>query len=90
MASSASNAAMYCWNVAVAACDFLSNALSSVGESSALTRAEFLIDFARIPKRRVDSVSDSLYEAGEQLMIKVVLELPPSDSWRIRFSFESR
>jgi len=34
-----------------------SSPLSSVGESSALTRAVFLIDLARIPKRRVERVS---------------------------------
>jgi len=43
-----------------------------------------------MPKRRVESVSDSLYDDGEQLMINVVRELPPSDSWRIRVNLESR
>jgi hypothetical protein len=38
----------------------------------------------------VDLVSDSLNEAGEQQMIIVVLALPPSDSCKIRVSFESR
>lgn len=64
--------------------------MSSNGESSALTRAVFLIDFARIPKRSVESVSDSLYDEGEQLMIRVVREFPPKDSCRIRVSLESR
>ena len=64
--------------------------MSSNGESSALTRAVFLIDFARMPKRSVESVSDSLYDEGEQLMIKVVREFPPKDSCRIRVSLESR
>lgn len=64
--------------------------LSSADDNSVLTRALFLMLLARIPKRRVESVSDSLYEAGEQLMISVVRELPPRDSWRIRVSLESR
>jgi hypothetical protein len=68
----------------------LSSTLSSGNESSLLTRAWFLIDLARMPKRRVESVSASLYEAGEQLMMSVVRELPPSDSCRMRVNFESR
>lgn len=63
---------------------------NSALDISVLTRALFLILFARIPKRRVESVSDSLKDAGEQLMMSVVRELPPRDSWRIRVSFESR
>lgn len=64
--------------------------MSSSGESSALTRAVFLIDLARIPKRSVESVSDSLYDEGEQLMIRVVREFPPKDSCRILVNLESR
>ena len=90
MAISASSAAMYFWYCVFAALALESRCLSSAGESSWLTRALFLIDFARIPNRRVESVSASLYAEGEQLMMSVVLELPPSDSWRIRVSFESR
>lgn len=60
MASSASSAAMYFWYDELAALAFARRALSSSGESSALTRAEFLMDFARIPKRRVERVSSSL------------------------------
>lgn len=90
IAISASRAAMYFWYVELAAFAFASRALSSSGDSSALTRAVFLIDLARIPKRRVDCVSDSLYAEGEQLIIRVVRELPPSDSCRIRVNLESR
>lgn len=90
MANSASRAAMYFWYDVLAALAFASRPLSSSGESSWLTRALFLMDLARIPKRSVPSVSASLYEDGEQLMMRVVLELPPNDSCRIRVSFESR
>ena len=38
------------------------------------------MDLARVPNRSVDSVSASLYDAGEQLMMRVVLLLPPRDS----------
>lgn len=64
--------------------------LSSVAESSALMRAVFLIDLARMPKRNVPRVSDSLYDDGEQLMMRVVREFPPRDSCKIRVSLESR
>lgn len=90
IATSASKAAMYFWNEVFATLALVSRFLSSAGESSALTRAEFLMDLARIPNRRVERVSASLYDDGEQLMIKVVRELPPRDSCRIRVSFESR
>ena len=46
-------------------------------------RALFLMLFARMPKRKVERVSASLYSHGEQLMMSVVRELPPSDSCRI-------
>lgn len=42
-----------------------------------------------LPKSRVLFVSLSLKEAGEQQMTMVVLALPPSDSCKIRVSFES-
>lgn len=90
IASSASSACMYATCLVFASCALERSPLSSSGESSWLTRAVFLIDFARIPNRRVDKVSASLYAEGEQLMIRVVRELPPSDSCRIRVSFESR
>ena len=89
-ASSASRAVMYFWYDVFAAWAFTNRPFNSIGESSTLTRAVFLILFARIPNRRVESVSASLYEDGEQLMISVVLELPPRDSCNIRVSFESR
>jgi len=60
IATSASSAAMYFWKEELAELALWSNALSSSGESSAFTRALFLIDLARIPKRSVDSVSCSL------------------------------
>jgi len=40
----------------------------------------FLIFFARAPNQRVEIVSSSLKLEGEHVMIKQVLELPPSDS----------
>lgn len=89
-ANSASKDAMYFWYDVLANCAFCRRPLSSSGDNSALTRAEFLIDLARIPKRRVDSVSASLYDEGEQLMMRVVREFPPNDSCKIRVSFESR
>jgi hypothetical protein len=46
--------------------------------------------FARLPKRSVESVSASLKEEGEQLMMRVVRELPPRLSCSSRVSFESR
>ncbi len=42
------------------------------------------------PKSSVVLVSASLKEAGEQQVMIVVRALPPSDSWRMRVSFESR
>ena len=74
----------------LAACAFFKNAFNSAGDSSALTRALFLIDLARMPNRNVDNVSGSLYEDGEQLIMRVVREFPPSDSCNIRVNFESR
>lgn len=78
--TSSSSAAVCSLTAASSATVFFSSALSSAGDISTLTRALFLIDLARIPNRRVDSVSDSLYDAGEQLMMSVVREFPPSDS----------
>jgi len=46
--------------------------------------------FYLIPNLKVDNVSVSLKEDGEQLIIKVVLELPPRDSCKIRVSLLSR
>lgn len=43
-----------------------------------------------MPNLSVEIVSASLYDEGEQLMISVVLELPPSDSWSMRVNLESR
>jgi hypothetical protein len=58
--SSASSSTTNALVVATSFCAFLRSALSSAGESSALTRALFLIDLARMPKRRVEMVSASL------------------------------
>jgi len=88
--TSASSAAMYASKEALVDCAFLSSALSSAGDISTLTRAVFLIDLARIPNLNVDKVSGSLKDEGEQLIISVVRELPPSDSWRMRVNLESR
>lgn len=43
-----------------------------------------------LPKSSVLLVSLSLNEAGEQQITMVVLAFPPSDSCKIRVSFESR
>ena len=67
-----------------------SNFLSSAALSSWLIWALFSIFFALMPKRRVERVSVSLYEDGEQLMTRVVLEFPPKLSWSNLVSFESR
>lgn len=42
------------------------------------------------PKSSVDLVSDSLYDDGEQQMTMVVLQFPPSESWRILVILLSR
>lgn len=42
------------------------------------------------PKSKVDLVSDSLNDAGEQQIIIVVRAFPPKDSCKIRVNFESR
>lgn len=56
---------------------------------SLFTFALFFIERARWPKRNVLSVSWSLYGCGEHVIIKQVLELPPSDSERILVNFDS-
>mmetsp|Transcript_15863 Transcript_15863/g.51232 ORF Transcript_15863/g.51232 Transcript_15863/m.51232 type:complete len:230 (-) Transcript_15863:435-1124(-) len=60
------------------------------GESSVLTTAAFLIAFARTANWSVDLVSAAFCWAGEQATSSSVLELPPSDSCRMRVSFEFR
>ena len=50
----------------------------------------FFIDFALYPNLKVLKVSLSLYVHIEQFIINVVLLFPPSDSCKIRVSFESR
>lgn len=45
---------------------------------------------ARLAYLRVPRVSSKLSAAGEMLAIMMVLVLPPSESCRIRVSFESR
>lgn len=69
--------------------NFFTCTFSSLFDNSTLTTALFFIVLARVPKRRVDTVSASLNDDGEQLIIRVVFELPPSDSYRIRVSLES-
>lgn len=49
----------------------------------------FLIFLAEIPKRRVEMVSARLLGWGEQVTMRVVLELPPSDYWRTLVSLLS-
>jgi hypothetical protein len=60
MASSASSDSMYVLYFVLARFALDNIPLSSAGESSALTRAVFLMDLARIPNRRVERVSGSL------------------------------
>lgn len=48
------------------------------------------MNFYRFPKSKVDLVSLSLNEAGEQQITIVVLAFPPSDSCKILVSLESR
>ena len=62
---------------------------NSLTDSSLLTLALFLIYFARVPNYKVEIVSFLLNELGLQVMTKAVLELPPSDSYKICVSFES-
>jgi len=54
--------------------------LYSEMETSLLIFGLFLIYFARLPKRRVETVSASLKIEGLQVMMRQVLELPPRDS----------
>lgn len=60
MASSASKLRICFWYDVLANWAFWRRPLSSRGDNSALTRAEFLMDLARMPNRRVDNVSASL------------------------------
>ena len=48
----------------------------------------FLIFLARSPNRSVPMVSCKLNSDGEQVMIRVVFELPPMESWSILVSTE--
>ena len=57
--------------------------------SSLLTFGLFLIAFARMPNLRVEMVSASLNADGEQVIIRAVLALPPSESCSTRVSLES-
>ncbi len=65
------------------------NISNSFALRSSFTFALFLILFALYPNLNVLSVSLSLYEHIEQHITSVVLLLPPSDSCKIRVSFES-
>ena len=69
----------------------ISSSLRSSGiVYSRLTFALFLTERARYPNRHVDSVSWSLKGCGLHVMIRHVLELPPSDSDSILVSLDSR
>ena len=59
---------------------------SKIGEDMIRERLESYL----CPNCRVDFVSASLYDAGEQQITMVVLALPPSDSCKIRVSLLSR
>jgi hypothetical protein len=87
--TSPNNASLYVSTKTSSPLILLNMIRNSAGDISVLTRALFLILFARIPNRRVERVSASLNDAGEQLMIRVVRELPPRDSCRMRVNFES-
>lgn len=60
---------------------FANNSFNSPTVYSLFTFGLFLIDFALNPNLSVDSVSEELKLLGEQVIIKQVLALPPSDSW---------
>ena len=63
---------------------FISSMLRSL-----FTTGLFRIFLARVPKRSVDTVSSTLYAAGEQFMINAVRELPPSDSCSMRVNWHA-
>ena len=50
----------------------------------------FLIFLALAPNHKVDTVSSSLNDEGEQVIMRHVLELPPSDSYKTLVSLESQ
>lgn len=50
----------------------------------------FFIFWAVSPNLSVETVSDMLLSCGEHVSMRVVFELPPSESWIILVSLESR
>ena len=62
----------------------------STALKSALMVGLLMMALARLPNRRVESVSTTLYVLGEHVMTMQVLALPPSDSERMRVSLQSR
>lgn len=67
-------------------CSAFSNNNSNSGTVySLLTFGLFLIFLALTPNLRVESVSTSLYGEGEHVIINVVRELPPRDSYKTLF-----
>ena len=69
--------------------DFSKSLFNSGTVYSLLTLGAFLMFLARAPNLSVLSVSASLNGWGEQVMIRSVFELPPSDSDSILVSFDS-
>mmetsp|Transcript_3741 Transcript_3741/g.13845 ORF Transcript_3741/g.13845 Transcript_3741/m.13845 type:complete len:221 (-) Transcript_3741:1550-2212(-) len=63
---------------------------SDFWSTSSLMRASFLMLLARLANLSVDSDSAKASSAGEIIAIIVDLQLPPSESSRMRVSFESR
>ena len=59
------------------------------GVSASADNGNPMRTFARQPKRRLDSVSASLYSEGEQQMMSTVRAVPPSESCSTRVSLES-
>jgi len=67
-----------------------SKSYSSATDITEFTLTTFLIYLARFPNISVETVSSRLSKAGDAAIIRVVLELPPRDSERMRVSLESR
>lgn len=71
-------------------CSLSIMAMSSLTDLVAFTLTLFLMAFARFPNSHVDIVSSRLKGCGEHAISKVVLELPPSDSYNRRVNFDWR
>ena len=75
--------------VDICLCALSSSSFNSATVYSLLILGRFLMAFALTPNLSVLIDSDSLKIEGEQVMISVVLELPPNESYKILVSLES-